>query len=79
MKPDQVYRMAFEVGWLSQVFLPGHRIRVAISSSGADLYEPNPNTGLPFTIGQPPKVFVATNTMHHSARHASRIFAPVVK
>lgn len=78
MKPGEVYKVAFDIGWLSQVFLPGHRIRVAVSSGGADLYEPNPNTGLPFSLGAGQKVFIATNTLHHSEAHASRILAPVV-
>ncbi len=78
MKLGQVYRVEFDIGWLSQVFPAGHRIRVAVSSSGADLYEPNPNTGVPFTIGQPEKVFVATNTVHHGPANASKILAPVV-
>ena len=53
MTPGKVYPLAFDVGWLSQVFNRGHRIRVTVASSGAPFYEPNPNTGEPLTIEPP--------------------------
>ena len=44
LKPGQVYPIAFDVGWISQVFNKGHRIRVTVCSTGAEFYEPHPNT-----------------------------------
>ncbi len=79
MEPGKVYQLKFPVGWISQIFEKGHRIRVTISSTGAPLYEPNPQTGKPLTIEWPKDAMVATNSVHHSARHASRILAPVMK
>ncbi len=79
MRPGEVYRLHFDVGWLSQVFLAGHRIRVTVASTGADFYEPNPNTGEPSTAGVPQNVVVATNKVHVNQRHASRILAPVIR
>src|SRR5262249_25539009 len=35
MEPGKVYRVAFDVGWISQVFNKGHRIRVTVASTGA--------------------------------------------
>jgi uncharacterized protein len=78
MKPGKVHQIAFPVGWMSQIFNEGHRIRVTVASTGAPLYEPNPQTGKPLTIEFPSDAVVATNTVHHSAIHASRIIAPVV-
>jgi predicted acyl esterase len=78
MKPDEVVKAAFDVGWISQIFNKGHRIRVTVSSTGSPLYEPNPQTGNPATIEFPSDAVVATNTIHHSTTHASRILAPVV-
>ena len=43
-------RSRFDVGWTSQVFNRGHRIRVTVASTGAPFYEPNPNTGEPLTL-----------------------------
>ncbi len=78
MEPGKVYPVSFPVGWMSQVFNRGHRIRVTISSTGAPFYEPNPQNGKPLTIEFPDDAVSATNTIHHSAEHASRILAPVV-
>ena len=77
MEPGKVYKVAFNVGWLSQVFNKGHEIRVTVASTGAPFYEPNPNTGEPIAIEFPDKVVVAKNKIHHSPKHASRILAPV--
>ncbi|MCA9112309.1 MAG: CocE/NonD family hydrolase, partial [Planctomycetaceae bacterium] len=77
MEPGQVYRVAFPVGWMSQIFSKGHRIRVTVASTGAPLYEPNPQTGEPLTIEFPEDAVSAVNTIHHEQSHASRIIAPV--
>lgn len=76
MKPGEIYELKFPVGWISQEFAKGHRIRVTISSTGAPLYEPNPQTGRPLTIEFPDDAMTATNSVRHSAMHASRILAP---
>ena len=65
LEPGKVYKVAFDVGWTSQVFNRGHRIRVTVASTGAPFYEPNPNTGEPLTIEPPEKTVVAKNTVHH--------------
>src|SRR5206468_273771 len=35
LEPGKVYPVAFDVGWLSQVFNRGHRIRVTVAGTGA--------------------------------------------
>lgn len=77
LEPGQVHKLAFDVGWMSQIFNSGHRIRVTIASTGAPLYEPNPQTGGPQTIEFPEDAVTATNTLHHNVNYASRILAPV--
>ena len=77
MQPGKVHKIAFPVGWLSQIFNRGHRIRVTIASTGAPLYEPNPQTGKPLTIEFPEDAQKAVNTIHHSRQFASRIVAPL--
>jgi putative CocE/NonD family hydrolase len=77
MKPGEVYKIAFDVGWLSQIFNKGHRIRITVASTGAPFYDPNPQTGEPLTVEPAKKVFVAKHTLHHAAPNASRILAPV--
>jgi uncharacterized protein len=76
MEPGTIDKVAFDVGWISQIFNVGHRIRVTVASTGAPFYEPNPNTGEPLTLDFPVKTVVATNAVHHDRQHASRIVAP---
>jgi predicted acyl esterase len=78
MKPGEVYRVAFDVGWLSQVFAPGHRIRITVASTGAPFYEPQPNTDEPATIEPAERRIVAENRVLHNRRHATRVIAPLV-
>ncbi len=77
LEPGRIAPVSFDVGWLSQVFNKGHRIRVTVASTGAPFYEPNPNTGEPLTLDPPKSTAVAKNAVHHEKRHASRIVAPV--
>lgn len=79
MEPGKVYPVKFPVGWISQIFARGHRIRVTVASTGAPYYEPNPQNGKPLTREFPDDAVVATNTIHHSADQASRILVPLVK
>ena len=78
MTPGNVYKVAFRVGSLSQIFNRGHRIRVTVASTGSPLYEPNPQNGRPLTIEFPGDAVKATNTVHHDRKYASRILAPVM-
>lgn len=78
MTPGEVVPVSFDVGWISQIFNAGHRIRVTIASTGAPFYEPNPQTGKPLTIEFPEDAVSATNTIHHNRTYPSRIVAPVV-
>ncbi|MEE3283794.1 MAG: CocE/NonD family hydrolase [Planctomycetota bacterium] len=77
MDPDQVHPVRFRVGWMSQIFNAGHRIRVTVASTGSPLYEPNAQTGKPATIEFPTDARKAINTIHHGSRYSSRILAPL--
>jgi len=77
--PGEITEVAFPVGWLSQIFNKGHRIRVTIASTGAPFYESNPNTGDPLTIQTPDRQVIAENSIYHNRKFASKIIAPTVK
>ncbi len=79
LTPGEIHSLAFPLGWMSQIFNVGHRIRVTISNTGAPLYEPNPQTGEPATMEFPENAVAATHQIHHSAEHASRLIVPVMK
>ncbi len=78
LEKGKVAKVAFDVGWLSQVFNKGHRIRVTVASTGAPFFEPNPNTGEPLTIEPPERQITAHNTVETNKEHASKVIAPVV-
>ena len=60
----------------SNVFLPGHRIRVEVSSSNFPRFDRNPNTGGAF--GMDDEVRIARQTIHHDPDRPSHIVLPVV-
>lgn len=78
IEPGKIFNLAFDVGWLSQIFARGHRIRVTVASTGAPFYEPNPNTGEAYTIDSPNTKVIARNTIYHNSQHASHILVPLV-
>jgi len=76
MEPEKIYELEIDLWSTSLVISPGHRVRVALSSSNAPRFEPNPNTGKP--SGQDDKTQVAANTIYMNADHPSHITFPVV-
>jgi hypothetical protein len=75
MAPDSVYECEIDLWPTAIVFNQGHRIRVAISSSNAPRFDPNPNTGRPLRADS--VTVVATNTVHLDANYPSHIVLPV--
>ena len=75
MEPGKIYEIEIDLWSTSLVLSPGHRVRVAISSSNAPRFEPNPNTDKP--SGTDDKTQVATNTVYINADHPSHILLPV--
>ena len=59
MEPGKIYELEIDLWSTSLVVGPGHRVRIAISSSNSPRFEPNPNTG--GVPGTDDKVEVATN------------------
>jgi len=78
LTPGKAANIRFDVGWLSQIFNSGHRIRITVASTGAPFYESNPNTGEPLTIDFPKNAIVAKNGLQVNQRLTSRIIAPVI-
>lgn len=76
LKAGEVYEYEVDLVGTANVFLPGHRIRVDITSSHFPQFDRNPNTGEPF--GTSAKVRVAQQTVFHTAQRASHILLPVV-
>jgi putative CocE/NonD family hydrolase len=77
MEPGQVYKMSFQPLVTSNYFLPGHRLRIEISSSSFPRFERNLNTG-GHNYDESEGV-VAHNAVHHSAKYPSSVTITVVK
>jgi putative CocE/NonD family hydrolase len=77
IQPGDVYRYEIDLWATSNVFLPGHRIRVEISSSNFPRFDRNLNTGNPF--GTDAEIRKATQTIYHDADHLSHIVLPVIR
>jgi putative CocE/NonD family hydrolase len=76
IEPGKVYRYEIDLWVTSNVFLPGHRIRVEVSSSNFSRFDRNPNTGHAF--GADAERCKATQTVFHDAEHPSHILLPVI-
>jgi putative CocE/NonD family hydrolase len=71
MKPGQVYKLRIPPMFTGNTFLPGHRIRVEISSSNFPLYDRNLNSG--GKNAEETKPVRAVNTIYHSRQYPSKI------
>jgi uncharacterized protein len=76
LEPGQPYEFTIELYPTSLVFMPGHRIRVDISSSSFPRFDVNPNTGEPLNANTGWRV--AANTVFHDPECPSRIILPIV-
>jgi putative CocE/NonD family hydrolase len=76
MQPGQVYEIAIELQPTSNRFMPGHSIRLDISSSNFPLWDANRNTGEP--LGRERRILIAHQTLYHDAEHPSHVVLPVI-
>jgi putative CocE/NonD family hydrolase len=76
IKPGAVLEYTIDLWATSNAFLPGHKIRVDISSSNFPRFDRNPNTG--GRIADEREFEVAEQRVHHDPEHPSRITLPVV-
>jgi putative CocE/NonD family hydrolase len=76
MEPGKPYRFTIDLWATSNVFLPGHRIRLEVSSSNFPRFDRNLNTGAPFgegSVGVP-----ARQSIYHQADRPSCVVLPVI-
>jgi hypothetical protein len=76
MELGKPYLFTIDLWATSNVFLPGHRIRIEISSSNFPRFDRNLNTGEPF--GEGTKGVPARQTVFHQDDMASYILLPVI-
>jgi putative CocE/NonD family hydrolase len=76
LQPNQVYEYEVDMAGTANVFQPGHRIRIDITSSNFPQFDRNPNTGE--NLGATNRVRTAAQVVHHGGQRASHIVLPVV-
>ena len=76
LTPGEPTEMRIDLLATSNVFLPGHRIRLEVSSSNFPRFDRNPNTGAAF--GTSAEMRQAEQTIHHGPERASHVLLPVV-
>ncbi len=76
IEPGKVYKYEVDLVATSNVFLPGHSIRLEVSSSNFPRFDRNPNTG-----GEPSEeaeLKPALQTIVHDAQRPSHLVMPVI-
>lgn len=70
MEPERVYPIWIRTTKISNTFLPGHRIRLTITSSAKNFIFPNSNTKGGFDSEE---IRVAQNTVHYGKQYSSSV------
>lgn len=76
MNPGQIYKVTVDLWSTANVFLPGHKLRLEVTSSSFPRFDRNLNHG-----GSPEKsttVVKATNTIYHDQDHPSALILPII-
>jgi putative CocE/NonD family hydrolase len=76
VEPGQAYEYTIDLVATSNVFKPGHRIRLEVSSSNFPRFDRNPNTGRPLDADA--ELRPAMQTVLHDAEHPSHVVLPLV-
>ena len=78
LSPGEVYEVTLDLSVTSNVFLPGHRIRLEVSSSNFPRFDRNTNTGGVISEDRDADVQVAVNRIFHGPVRKSRLVLPVI-
>jgi putative CocE/NonD family hydrolase len=79
LEPGTVYELTIDLCVTSNVFLPGHRILLEVSSSNFPRYDRNTNTGGTIAADGEDDLAVAVNRVHHGPAHPSRLILPLIE
>jgi putative CocE/NonD family hydrolase len=76
LKPGKVYEFDIDLWATSNVFLPGHRMRLEITSSNFPRFDRNLNTGEDPATGT--RMAKATQKIFHSVKYPSHVVLPII-
>jgi putative CocE/NonD family hydrolase len=75
---DAIYELRLDLWATANVFLPGHRIRLEVSSSNFPRFDRNSNTGGEIASEAADQYQPAINRIFHDATNPSRLILPIV-
>jgi putative CocE/NonD family hydrolase len=78
MTPGEVYEVTVAMAVTSNVFLPGHRIRLDVSGSNFPRYDRNSNTGGVIASEALEDMVAVDTTVHHGGSRPSKLVLPVI-
>jgi putative CocE/NonD family hydrolase len=76
MNPGKTYHITLDLWATSNVFLPGHKLRLEVSSSNFPRFDRNVNTGE--EQAHATRMIKATNVIYHDKSHPSALIVPIV-
>jgi putative CocE/NonD family hydrolase len=74
--PGTIYHVTVDLWATSNIFLPGHKLRLEVSSSNFPRFDRNLNTG--DEQARSARMIKATNVIYHDKAHPSALILPVV-
>jgi uncharacterized protein len=78
LTPGEPYQLSMDLSVTSNVFLPGHRIRLEVSSSNFPRFDRNTNTGGVIADESEDQATVAVNRVLHGPGYLSQLTLPVI-
>lgn len=78
LEPGSIERFEIDMTATGVRFLPGHRIRVEISSSWFSRFDRNPQTDAENWMTDEGRPVIARQTIYHDAGHASYVSLPLI-
>jgi hypothetical protein len=79
MTSGAIYEVRIDMAGTANVFLPGHRILVEVSSSNFPRYDRNSNTGGVIENERVSEMVPAVNRLRRGGRHPSRVTLPIIR
>ncbi len=76
LTPGEIVEYHIDLWATSNVFLPGHRMRLDVTSSNFPRWDCNLNTGAP--LGETKEAVIAHQTIYHDRAHPSCVVLPIV-
>jgi putative CocE/NonD family hydrolase len=77
VEPDAVHEYDLDLVATANVFQPGHRVQLIVTSSSFPRFDRNPNTGHALGVDGPEDLLLARQTIFHDPARASHILLPI--